>query len=332
MSKKLTIFLSVFAFSSGCSQIVQPSGDITPTIECILTYPADTQTLFLSWSGSVEETEAKLFDITSNEFIGLFEYQGNGKMILPSSVIPQHQYKIEVRIPDYAKTITAETQVPASYIASSTLYRKLPINSWSNTAFAEYIPTCYDMSVFGKETLWVFALCKNYDTDGYYLAERLFANDTNNSIDVFNRDGGEENVNYFMPALPCHSMYLRIPHPNSFSTELILKNIDGGYNNYGATSELTIWPDCEGDGYAPFFQSDEVVYHSGPSSIPNFDDASYVVLMTVSNEYDLYLKNTLLSKVVSDISGGKGIFGASISYYMPWACYAGPSVNTNNCR
>lgn len=64
------------------------------------------------------------------------------------------------------------------------------------------------------------------------------------------------------------------------------------------------------------------------------EQMGYVVLISVSEDYDRYLKDVIIRKMKEDsdditilydreqlysnIDGGVGIFGAKLTYYLPW--------------
>lgn len=205
---------------------------------------------------------------------------------------------------------------------------------------------------FGTEALWVFSW--NYDplTGLISLGHKLGT--TCPGVDPFNLTGEpmsspelikdfEYNKGVYFFHMFSHSRYhqnyLRIPDPGSCKWEET-EYFSASHDKIFKRRQLTFFY-VEGDlteGYEGVPERVEPtsygeLAYEDPAAEP-LQRQSCMEMMTVSDEYDRYMKEiisyeqrqregdlTVLydrENIYSNITGGVGIFGARISYYLPW--------------
>ena len=311
------------------------TGESSIVVNCILRFPSQIQELTLSYSvpnGQMEgipidDAVITLYDNTDNSPSGEFVSIGGGHWQASISIYPGHEYRLTVNI-DGENCVTAKTLVPDSKDMS---YMPYGLLAWqwypeSNQTNHSLCSTSYDLSVF-ETPVWMYIW--NYDPKNkkHFVAENITT--THASADGFNKTGKqlplvklwEKRAFDYLNIL--HSKYLRIA-PKDGHIEKCRTYIAGDFSGpfYSALTESEL----------PTLQN-PIINYTGPNTIPD-EEKGYVVLLSVSNEYDKYLKDIITRKnkeagddftilydntpLYSNINGGVGIFGAMLTYYLPW--------------
>lgn len=327
--------LTVYSLTSCTRQADLDTGESSIVVNCILRFPSQTQELSLSYSVPngqkesipIDEADVTLFDNTDNSLAATFTSLGEGRWQAPISICPEHEYKLTVNV-DENYRITATTTVPESKTMSYMPYGKL---TWTRHIASDHIirslcSTDYDLSVFNTP-VWMYIW--NYDTINktHVIADNITT--TNSYADGFNKIGvqfplvkeWEKRAFNFLSIL--HSKYLRI-EPREEVNNALSTYIAGDFSEpfYSALTSSEL-PTLE----------NPITNYTGPNTIPD-EEKGCVVLLSVSNEYDKYLKDIITRKqkeagddftilydntpLYSNINGGVGIFGAMLTYYLPW--------------
>lgn len=325
--------LTVYSLTSCTRQADLDTGESSIVVNCILRFPSQTQELSLSYSVPngqkegipIDDADITLFDNTDNSLAATFTSLGEGRWQAPISICPGHEYKLTVNV-DENYRITATTTVPESKTMSYMPYGKLWEHASSNSRAGWLGSTNYDLSVF-KTPIWMYIW--NYDTVNkrHVIADNITT--SNPCADGFNKTGvqlplvKEWEWHAFDVLRILHRKYLRIVHKEG------IVNMRGTY----------IAGDFSGPFYSALTESElptrqnPIINYTGPNTIPD-EEKGCVVLLSVSNEYDKYLKDIITRKrkeagddftilydntpLYSNINGGIGIFGAMLTYYLPW--------------
>lgn len=324
--------LGMLAVSSCVRDTSMDSGEApVVVVECVLT-ESSPQTLRLtlgkapsaSVAPTLQNAEARLYDQTDGIEAGFFERGEDNEWTLDYAAVPEHSYRLEVRVPGY-ELIWAEQTMP--HRLKLVCYRT-PISDLSSNDGDK--GSMFSTSELPDYT-WVYAM--NYDRDKgtHYIAEQICTN--YRFVDNFNINGAV----YLPPAGPdyydsifdryfptrlypslenfaMHNRYLRLLKvEGEMEPEYMTFRIGGGF---------------EGDYYT--FIGPTVQYPEEPA-----EDEGYLLFMAVTDEYDQYLRDAIrfqqldestdLSTTLirdnpySNIIGGVGIFGAVIEQKVPWS-------------
>ncbi len=307
--------------------------DSAVAVNCILSYPSPTQTLTLSYSVPngeddyvvIDDAEVSLYDQTTDTLAGTFISIGDGQWQTEITVIPGHQYRLDVDIIG-ENHISATTIVPAMQRLA---FHPNGITRWapsilSNTENYILCSTDYDLSIFNVP-VWIYILNYNVATESHMISDHIVTD--NGYADDFNKTGenmvldSEWKLRTFKYERSYHNKYLRF-EPNTNITATITGDFKEPF--YSALKENpSLHPDIR----------DNVTLYAEPSVIPN-EKMGYVVLLAVSEEYDKYLKGVLTrqmkeegnditvlyyrEQICTNINGGVGIFGSQLTYYLPW--------------
>jgi len=288
-------------------------------VECVLCEES-FQTLSLSYSkaanGSgnspIVDGRVILTDLSDNGHKYEFTHYEKGVWTCTCSAIQGHAYRLEVLIPGQTPVL-AETSMPSNFSIDYNFY-----SMYSN----QQLPEKYNLhpyavgiiyTVASEFPIWVWGVNYNPDSGIREMAEEMCTDYSR--VDSFNLSGAlyESLANnpmlYFLDqdltGRVSHMCYLRL---NAFS---------------GAPEDFLISGSLYGDH----------MFRDTPSETEGF-----LIFETVSDEYDLYLKDALtyLNKTTeyldiyrrdnlySNIVGGIGVFGAKIRRLLPWY---NPSVN-----
>lgn len=358
------------AFLSGCLRetALDPGTEPEVVVQCILAYPQEEQELRLCYtmapgqktSVPIDDATILLSDLTTGKQAGAFRPCGEGRWILDGQVIPGHDYRLEVTVPGHSP-IRAETRIPNQHrvhyqhhALSGTYWNedKMEFYSIAVNSNLYFSGTRFYADDFGTESLWVFSWICDALSERASLGRRLgtscFAADPFNytgeimEIPEQNVDTDDHNRTVYLRDMfshcPYHLNYLRIQNPGSAEWEETEYSDNIHWNESGRKRQTFFY--VEGDveeGYEGLPGRTEPtswgeLSYEEPSS--KFPGESCIEMMTVSDEYDRYLKEvtsyemrhqegdlTVLyerENVYSNILGGMGIFGARISYYLPW--------------
>ena len=317
--KRLLFLLALVAFSSCVRDTSMDSGE-TPVVvvECVLT-ESSPQTLRLSFgkapSASVAPTlqnaEARLYDQTDGIEAGYFERGEDDEWTLDYAAVPEHSYRLEVRVPGY-ELIWAEQTMPEELSV-----RTVPFGSAAIHLELEY----YDETLAGSDVIltdsipehgWIYALnynpqtgkreiveelCTDYPyVDNYNLTGKTF-DPPYELFDQYNKGVSEYLYrNPYLEGYSLHRRYLRIPRQKVKYPFSVGGGLEGQY----------WWK-----------------WYTEPS-----DTLGLVMYMSVSDDYDKYFTEaqkfisvygssdlTLAwqrDNIFTNIHNGVGIFGASV--------------------
>lgn len=335
MENRFIIFstLVLFILSSCTRQADLDTGESSIVVNCILRFPSQTQELSLSYSVPngqkesipIDEADITLFDNTDNILAATFTSLGEGRWQAPISICPGHEYKLTVNV-DENYRITATTKIPESKTMSYMPYG-IQYPSWeSNSSRGWVSSTTYNLSVFNTP-VWMYIW--NYDTINktHVIADNITT--TNPYVDGFNKTGVQLPLvkdwekRAFNHLSILHHKYLRIA-PREEINKAFSTYIAGDFSEpfYSALTSSEL----------PTFEN-PITNYTGPNTIPD-EEKGCVVLLSVSNEYDKYLKDIITRKqkeagddftilydntpLYSNINGGVGIFCSVLTYYLPW--------------
>ncbi len=328
--------LSIIALLFSISSCIRPAdletGEMSVTVNCILNYPSPTQTLTLSYSipngkdtgSEIDRADVSLYDQTKGAVAGTFAPIGDGEWQASIFITPGHQYRLDINVAG-ERHISATTTVPKSKEMS---YRPNGIAMWvsdiaSSSLNRALCSTEYDLSMFDTPA-WMYIL--NYNTAaGSHIVANLIAG--NGQVDEFNCAGGLMNLDTewkkhaFEYARVYHNKYLRYESGKGGNTFIAGEMAAPFFTALGEAS--AIHPTID----------NPVTLYAKPSLMP-VEQMGYVVLISVSEDYDRYLKDVIIRKmkedsdditilydreqIYSNIDGGVGIFGAKLTYYLPW--------------
>lgn len=328
----LSIITLLFSISSCIRPADLETGEMSVVVNCILHYPSPTQTLTLAYSipngmkigPMVDKAEVSLFDLTDGAVAGTFAPTIDGEWKASIAINPGHQYRLDVDVPG-ENHISATTTLPE---CKEMCYRPNGIAMWvsdmaSSSLNRSLCSTEYDLSVFDTPA-WMYIWNYNPATGSHMVADLIAGN---GQVDGFNRAGSlmdldtEWKKHAFEYARAYHNKYLRYEPGNGGNTFIAGEMTAPFFTALGKAS--TIHPTID----------NPVTLYAKPSVIP-VERMGYVVLISVSKEYDRYLRDiitrnmkedgddiTILydrEQIYSNIDGGVGIFGAKLTYYLPW--------------
>ncbi len=218
--------------------------------------------------------------------------------------------------------------------------------------------TCYHTDSLGEDPLWIYALSYKSGDIRWEMAGRIISDcqavdPFNQNGEIIPTDSLSTEERYYDGTASWersifgysyfHSYYLRIPSPGKYQYET--PSVSGFLGHlqdlHKATRSSPTAFYLGLDLQEPFMQLEGIESWSfsdppvsvQPSSGPS-QPVSQVVFLFCSEEYDRYLKGALSyqirqsgnditaiydrSNVYGNIPGGHGIFGAYITYYLPW--------------
>ena len=324
------LHLSVICISlTGCVRDVVLDAGERPkvVVECVLTdsSPQELRLSFTKGASLAEvpeltEASARLIDLTNNYPAGEFRRRDDGIWVLDYAAEPRHNYRLEVEVPEY-ELVWAEQTMPvendiycssyAPYAASSTLpsyknlvgteysYHKLRYNTW-----------IYGMNYDEQTGIHRMAelICTDCElVDNFNLTGDAYIPETSDT-DFYGRELPSELYPYLSGA-GLHRNYLRLKKSDSEEGPFLISgDFRGPYYYY-----LNRFPDKPREPY---------------------ENDGYIVFMTVSDDYDRYLKEAIgyisrmessdvtaafrRENIFTNIHGGVGIFGAQIKGIGQW--------------
>ncbi len=298
-------------------------------VECVLT-DSSPQTLSLAFTKGASQAEAsplvsadaRLIDLSEGQLIGVFERREDGVWTLDYTAIPEHNYRIEIKIPDY-EPIWAEQTMPSSL--------NLKCYSFAPYAFDDNLPDNPEYyrlcgTIFVTYTLpnytWIYGMDYNEATNGFEIADEICTD--YEFVDNFNLTGklyspDTSDTDYF--GHKCKSeLYPPLAGKNMHRRFLRFEKRDK-YNKH----EFVI----SGSFQGPYYH----YYYKGAPRKP-YETEGYLECISVSDEYDRYLREAidcqlkkestdlssiyLRENIFTNINGGVGIFGAQIKSKLQW--------------
>lgn len=342
MSRSAYTYAAVILLTCSCVRAFEPDTGGLPllVVDCIL-HDKSPQSLSLSysWAGVVDmmepitEAEVVLYDKTSGEEVGRFTNQGAEEWALDYSAIPGHRYRLEVSVPGYGNVYAEDTMPDPIGI----LVKHIGNISTPGYDFSGYGEDFVNANVYYVATLpeyaWIYALNYNPETGEREIAEQIctdypWVDNFNLSGETYKPDVSEKKEEghiYCLSSYPflegraIHKRFLRICAPDQDGQEDSLSSTQEGTENHFVVSGS--------------FSGD---YLLGFGATPA-ETEGYVVAMSASENYDRYLRDAIrvqqmqesseLSSIYfrdnlySNINGGLGIFGASVSCIQSWIRY-----------
>ena len=350
-------FLWVFCLTASvaCEKAVdlRPEGEVRIVVECILS--EDTvQTLRLSLtdiaSTSLDDAVISLTDETEGVLVGHFTHLQGKDWQLEYAAIPQHRYSLKVEI-DGFEAVTGHTRMPEKLgIKYTALSRVFPQELWFD-GFPDWeLGSRYEIASLPKGPVWVCGM--NYDSAA---GRHVFASTIATSLasaDLFNLTGdtywnafnpqadakfeewyeyqpsdegayvGLNNWMYHFPKEYRTTMYRYVVGCPLHDTFLRIPSLEEDDNRTAADPRgyFSVAGSFQGSTYSVF-----------TSSSPD----GYLLFVSVSEEYDRYLKNLLTEQarqasmkdfaslfsrdnMYGNIENGIGIFGAKTEQELPW--------------
>lgn len=321
---------------------LRPEGHGTVVVECVLTQE-DRQTLRLSLTdpASAEDRErlkqarVQVFDETEGTLAGIFTYAGRDTWEADLAGLPGHSYRLEITVEGY-NAVSARTTMPELPHIKAVIKKPVKVTETADEAFPDNEAGIrFQTSSLPQGPVWI----KRMDRDpasGDLIHTRDIATSILN-VDFFNLTGatfrfsnigpGDEPLGAPSPSgpalriayylyvhgQPVHSLFLRIP-PVWEGGERETNDPDGYFSIAGAD-----------------FQSDY-----DWQGLKEEKERGYLLFMSVSDEYDRYLKELLIEQnnreqseeafaslykhenMFSNIDGGTGIFGSFSQARSSW--------------
>lgn len=295
-------------------------------VECVLT-ESSPQELRLSFTKGASlaaapeltEATARLTDLTDDYPAGEFRRGEDGTWVLDYAAVPRHSYRLEVEVPGY-DLVWAEQTMPEGCKIYCSSHAPYLIDDSIPDKYKNLVGTEYHYKTLSYNT-WIYGM--NYDerTGAFQVADEICTD--NEFVDNFNLTGGTyipetSDTDYYGRELPSelypylsgaslHRKYLRIKKNDSNKDFLISGYFDGPYYYY------LKWP-------------------YGPRE--PYEDEGYLVFLSVSDDYDRYLREAVVKvseaglsditmifsreNIFTNINGGVGIFGAQIKKTGQW--------------
>ncbi len=326
MRKNYSLLL-LLPLAIGCVRDVVLDAGEKPqvVVECVLT-ASSPQELRLSFTKGASlaaapeltEATARLTDLTDDYPAGEFRRREDGAWVLDYAAVPRHSYRLEVEVPGY-DLVWAEQTMPEGCKIYCSSYAPYQFDD-SQPKYKNMVGTEYHYETLSYNT-WIYGM--NYDerTGAFQVADEICTD--NEFVDNFNLTGGTyipetSDTDYYGRELPSelypylsgaslHRKYLRIKKNDSEKVFLISGYFDGPYYYY------LKWP-------------------YGPRE--PYEDEGYLVFLSVSDDYDRYLREAVVKvseaglsditmifsreNIFTNINGGVGIFGAQIKKTGQW--------------
>lgn len=311
-------------------------------VECVLqdTSP-QTLKLFYAKTGistgmaPIPDAGVVLVDKTAGQEAGCFINTGGREWTMDYAAVPEHEYRLEIRIPGH-DLIYAEDTMPRTigilamiggFFFDSSHYDDSEYGDYGGKSF---FSTVYHIKSLPKYS-WIYALNFNPETGGHEIAEQICTDYP--WVDKFNLSGEsyvpEESdttfighhyrvLSYpFLEGKAMHRRFIRLRAPDERELEEYLHK----------NPKLR----CVVSGY---FSGKYLQFCQDSPA----EDEGYVVTMSASENYDNYLRDAVRSQqmqessdmttvyirdnLYSNINGGVGIFGASVRRFQAWKRYS----------
>ena len=307
-------------------------------VECVLTnqrpqvlYLSSTKGASFNEYQPIENATILLTDLTAGNDCGAFYPTGAGEWELDYSAIPEHEYRLELKVPGH-DLISAKQTMP----------KRISVNVsriWSPGLSSSLIPPSHPKYGYDQGSLfditylpdytWIYGLDYDKNQDTFFIAEEICTDFT--GVDNFNLRGtvyepriNPESIdsvfyNFFLESCDGWALY---PH-------LIGKSIHWRFLRL-EKSKLT-----QEELEDKFLISGNFSgkYFVGRGGTPDPEEGR-LIFSSVSQDYDKYLQEAIYyhrqqssdelssifvrENIFSNINGGVGIFGAQIIQPVPW--------------
>ena len=331
MKNPFLVLSLVLALSVSCVRelTLDPGEEPMIVVDCVL-FDESPQTLRLFYSRPpaysemtpITEAEVELIDKTDGKTAGMFVHQEGREWTLDYSAVPEHEYRLEVRVPGHDLVYAEDTmpEVPGIWARTQ-----------SGEGFEKYgerfAGTVFDITTLPPYT-WIYALNYNSEAGRHEIAEEICTDFP--WVDNFNLTGDtylpevepfEYPFDFLGPAksYPClegtalHRRFLRLVAPDGFDRE-------------------ASWPFfiISGSFKGDYYRGNSSVHVSGRPG----PEEGYIVCSSMSENYDRYLRDAMRleqlqessdmssvycrDNVHSNIVGGIGIFGVRTQQLRQW--------------
>ena len=314
---------------------LDPGEEPMVVVDCVL-FDESPQTLRLFYSKPpsysemtpIIEAEVELIDKTAGKTVGLFSHYEGREWELDYAAIPEHAYRLEIRVPGHDLVYAEDTMPALPEIRAVNWIAGIGGVSSEYGKYGEHFHgTVYEISTLPPFT-WMYALNYNPETNRHEIAEKICTDYP--WVDSFNLTGEayapkpeprDYPFDYLEPAKcypylegsALHWRFLRLKTPDGFDERLS-------------------WP------FFIISGSFRGEYYSSVSSAsrPGYPGESqgYIVCSSLSESYDKYLREAMRLELMkestditsiyvrdnlySNITGGIGIFGARTQQIRQW--------------
>ena len=304
-------------------------GEKPIVVNCVLKYPAREQVVsvvYASAAGSnspgipIKDAAVSIQDLSDPSHLkSVFEYHEDIGYSAALRIIPEHHYRLEIKIKD-KEIIYSETTVPAIKTITVKDDEVSPV-------FSDFTPLkayTYDIKELFGQPFWIYAMNYEESSNDWQIAKQIVA--TYKGIRQF--VDGFVDVFSVTDDYIIYSGYQTEPH-------YLYKNylrFTGDTDNSWPFSNIIF---VDGSLIEPYYTLEEKEVEITPvKEYPPYGLGS-VVLIIPSTEYDIFLKELFVFKekkedmedltllyemnnLYSNINGAKGVFGAQVIYYLPW--------------
>lgn len=317
-----------------------PEGRAQVIVVCVLTEESQqVLTLGVTDIATLEEKEVlsradiTLFDTSIEEEIGRFHNTGTNEWTLDYAAVPEHSYQLKIDIPG-REEISASTRMPAK---SKIEYR---MNMYRED---QELGIQYLIRTLPQSPVWMMGMVYNPDKEKHEVASRIATsllsvspqNVTDNifCLDEFcdesvlrmlslflpEYESGETGFYRYVEGRPLFDRMFRIPSVG----EMERKAIDEPSGCFSVAGDFFRKRSDIGED---FFSIRSMQEHK---------NASYIVALSLSEEYDKYLQELISKKTqeahysslfsrenaYTNIINGVGVFGAKTEQHLPWNDY-----------
>ena len=176
MKNPFLVLSLVLALSVSCVRelTLDPGEEPMVVVDCVL-FDESPQTLRLFYSRPpaysemtpITEAEVELIDKTDGKTAGMFVHQEGREWTLDYSAVPEHEYRLEVRVPGHDLVYAEDTmpEVPGIWARTQ-----------SGEGFEKYgerfVGTVFDITTLPPYT-WIYALNYNSEAGRHEIAEEI---------------------------------------------------------------------------------------------------------------------------------------------------------------
>ncbi len=332
MKKFPILFILLFSLSSCVREVILDAGERTVVVDCVLT-DSLTQTLKLSFTKGASQVvptpltdaEAILIDLTDSVSVGNFVKAVDGLWTIDHIALPNHRYRLEVKVPGYDLIFAEQTMPDAKmyYVHNNFSFYFDSSGGCQEQLGVLYFP-------ISQNKLWVYG--EVYDkASGINTVIDYLATDRDEYADKFNISGSRyvsqsSEVNYkgkkvhgclypMQDGVDFHKRYLRIPSCD-FKEE--------ARENILYLNEISFVPDGidvkSNDIFMVFSYVSEEYDHYLKDYISYMDNKESSDLTSIYQRDDMY----------TNIEGGTGIFGAKLVFKGVWKADYTPHTYEKN--
>ncbi len=330
--KKATLFIVPLLCSAAlCSCVRDVTLDAmdkpTVAVECVLTN-SSPQTLRLAFTKGASQAEASplvsveasLIDLSEGQVIGVFERGEDGVWTLDYAAVPEHNYRLEIDVPDY-ELIWAEQTMPA--LAELSCFSHI-FHIYDNTQYYHKYPM-FCGTVFYASSLpnytWIYGMNYNEETKCFEIADEIctdyeYVDNFNLTGEVYTPETSDTDYSGF----ECYAeLYPPLAGKSIHRRFLRLEKNDNAEEKVFVIS---------GNFQGPYYS------FLGGYQREQSETEGYVESISVTDDYDRYLRDAIAyqlkqessdlssiyqrENIYTNINGGVGIFGAQIKTKLQW--------------